>query len=312
MENITLAPICLFTYNRLQETKNTVETLQNNFLAKESKLFIFSDGPKDDASSSKVNEVRDYIRTIEGFETVEIFESPKNKGLANSIISGVSSVIKQFGSVIVVEDDLILSHNFLVFMNQSLQNYKNEQNVFSVSGYCLKVKPPQNYLFDMFFWGRAHSWGWATWQDRWDTIDWDIKDWNKFKEDKKAVSNFNAYGTDLFSMLKNSMEGKVNSWFIRFTYNQFKQNKLTVYPLHSKVINKGFIEESTHCNTYNRNTVYFDTSNLQSFKLSNKTEILPTFRKQLFHYKSYSYRIVGKILTIMMQKGLIKQNSQKI
>lgn len=308
----TLAPICLFTYNRLDETIQTVESLKNNLLAKESNLFIFSDGPKDESSSHKVAEVRDYINTIEGFKTIEIIESPCNKGLATSIISGVSSVLKKFDSVIVVEDDLVLSTNFLDFMNKSLQVYKTEERVFSISGYCLKVRPPKNYLYDMFFWGRAHSWGWATWSNRWNTIDWEIKDWDSFKKNKKDISNFNSYGTDMFSMLKNSMEGKVNSWFIRFTYNQFRQNKLTVYPLQSKVINRGFIEESTHCNTYNRNTVYFDKSGLNAFRFSQEIAILQTFRKQLFHYKSYSYRVVGKILTILMQKGIIKQNSQKI
>ncbi|MGS0525316.1 hypothetical protein ACU8V7_09105 [Zobellia nedashkovskayae] len=163
-----------------------------------------------------------------------------------------------------------------------------------------------------FFWGRAHSWGWATWLDRWDSIDWEIQDWEQFKKDKKAISSFNKYGTDLFNMLRKSMEGKVSSWFIRFTYNQYKQNKLTVYPLLSKVINRGFIEESTHCNTYNRNTVCFDKTKEISFKFSDKLEILKPFRKQLFHYKSYSYRITGKILTILMKFGLIKQKIQKV
>ena len=63
-----LAPICLFVYNRLEESKLTVAALQNNFLASESELFIFSDGPNID-NENKVDSVRAYINTITGFKS---------------------------------------------------------------------------------------------------------------------------------------------------------------------------------------------------------------------------------------------------
>ena len=107
-----LAPICLFTYNRLTEKKQTVEALQKNFLTKESELFIFSDGAKNEEGVLKVNEVRAFLKGISGFKSVTIFESKQNKGLANSIIAGVTQIIEKYGVVIVLEDDLITSPTF--------------------------------------------------------------------------------------------------------------------------------------------------------------------------------------------------------
>ena len=164
MERISkLAPICLFTYNRLNETKQTIKALQKNHLAVESQLFIFSDGSKDDTTKFKVSEVREFIKTVKGFKSVEIFESRKNKGLANSIIHGVSKIIEKFGQVIVLEDDIETHPNFLKFMNESLNFYKNNKRIQSINGYSLAIKSQS----DVYFQKRTFSWGWATWKEYW-------------------------------------------------------------------------------------------------------------------------------------------------
>jgi GT2 family glycosyltransferase len=111
-----LAPITLFVYNRLDHTIDTVMALQKNDLSKESELFIFSDGPKNKDDEKKVLAVRKYIKSIKGFKKVTIFESKKNKGLANSIISGVTKIINKYGRIIVLEDDIVTSKYFLIFL----------------------------------------------------------------------------------------------------------------------------------------------------------------------------------------------------
>ena len=164
-----LAPICLFTFNRLEETKQTVEALQNNFLACESDLFIFSDGPKNELTKDKVIAVREFLMTIHGFKSITIFESKFNKGLANSIIDGVSQIINEFGKVIVLEDDLVTTPNFLDFMNQGLEHFKNNQRIYSISGFVPLIKNPHD--FDFFLHERSYPWGWATWNQEWSQVD---------------------------------------------------------------------------------------------------------------------------------------------
>lgn len=129
---MNLAPICLFTYNRLEETKQTIEALRNNYLAKESHLYIFSDGAKSDTAKEKIQKVRSYLKTIEGFGSIQVFESPINKGLASSIIDGVTQVVNQYGKVIVLEDNLITLSKFSHYMNQSLDFHNDTTKVFQL------------------------------------------------------------------------------------------------------------------------------------------------------------------------------------
>jgi hypothetical protein len=159
-----LAPICLFTYNRLAETELTVMALKNNYLAEYSDLIIFSDSAKSEEQVQSVLEIRRFIKEITGFKTVQIIESKVNKGLANSIISGVNQIFKEYEKVIVMEDDLETHPNFLNFMNNSLEFYSHDKNIQSINGFSPHVKKSDK---NVYFQQRPFPWGWATWNDRW-------------------------------------------------------------------------------------------------------------------------------------------------
>jgi hypothetical protein len=241
-----MAPICLFTYNRLVETRLTIESLKCNYLATDSELTIFSDGPKNEHSIKAVQDVRDYLKTITGFKNVNIIESLNNKGLARSVIDGVTVLLDNYGSVIVIEDDLITSTNFLSYMNQALNFYSDNENVWSVSGFSFPINYPEGYEFDNSFGVRASSWGWATWKSRWAKVDWEISDYEEFMMDKAAKKKFKQGGSDLVKMLSNQMSGVIDSWAIRFCYSQFKHEGYDVLPVQSKVVNIGFNGDATN------------------------------------------------------------------
>jgi hypothetical protein len=308
---MTIAPIVLFTYKRLDTLQQTITTLKENYYATESDLFIFSDAARNSNDLEMVEQVRKYIKTVTGFRSIKIIQSEKNMGLANSIIGGVSHVMNLYGKAIVIEDDLILSKNFLAFMNECLDHYNTNPDCFSISGFCPAIDEQPLNTMDSFCYGRAHSWGWATWQDRWNTVDWEVKEWEDMKNSTSLQKEFNLYGSDLYGMLKGYMLGKNSSWYIRFTYNQQKQKKVCIYPAVSKVINNGFSLDATHCNTYNRIKVKFDKSDKITFNLTNDTTINPIVKKNMYKYKSISYRIVSKILTKFMHLGFIRQNNSQ-
>lgn len=249
-------PICLFVYNRYEHTKKTVESLSKVRGAKESSIYIFSDGPKTRDDEEAVKNVRKYIKSIDGFKSIHIVESNYNKGLAKSVIDGVGFLINEFGQIIVIEDDLEFSIDFLEFMNQTLKLYKNNKDVWSISGYTANIKIPHNYKEDVYFVKRGCSWGWATWKDRWDSIDWTCSDYESFRKDKKKVKDFNQTGTEMIYMMDLQMEGYIDSWAIRWCYEQWKQGKYTVYPTKSKVLNNGSDSSGTHSGYTNK----FDTT----------------------------------------------------
>ena len=296
MPTSELAPICLFVYSRLSETKLTIESLQKNILASKSQLFIFSDGAKDYIDNERVQSVREYIQTIEGFAHITIYESEVNLGLANSIISGIEKIISKYNKVIVVEDDLILSSNFLNFMNQALNFYKENKRVLSISGYSFQLKYPDGYNYDVAVSLRASSWGWATWSDRWEQIDWDMKDYSSFRWNLLKHIKFNLGGSDLTHMLHRQMNGMINSWAIRFVYHQYKYKYVDVFPTKSKVINNGFTTESTHTKLKSdRFDTLLDTSNQTTFLFSKEVKVNKYIAIQFYkHYSLYS-RLKTKI-----------------
>lgn len=106
------APIALFVYNRLEHTKQTVEALKANKYAKKSKLFIYSDGYKNEVDKKQVLHVRGYLKSIDGFKSVDIVERQCNIGLAKNIISGITKVVNKYGKIIVIEDDIVTSPYF--------------------------------------------------------------------------------------------------------------------------------------------------------------------------------------------------------
>lgn len=245
-----LAPIILFVYNRPEHTKRTVEALLKNELASESVLYVFADGVKRNASveqKNKIRLVRDYIHDISGFKKVFIEEAEQNRGLANSVISGVTKVIDEYGRVIVLEDDIITHPFFLRFMNDCLNVYSSRNDVFMIGGFSLNIKFPWWYRKDIYATYRSCSWGWATWKDRWICADWNVSDYVSFSNDLQRISKFNRGGDDMYPMLNAQMNGKIDSWAIRWDYCMSSYNAICIRPVKTLCTNYGMDGSGVHC-----------------------------------------------------------------
>jgi len=308
--NSSYAPIVLFVYNRLTHTQQTVNALKTNKLAKKSELYVYSDGPKDKNLKKSVDEVRRYIKTITGFKKITIIEGEKNIGLASSIIQGVTEIISKNDKVIVIEDDLFVSPLFLNFLNDGLAAFENRDDIFSITGFNFPekyLKIPEEYTEDLYLNYRCMSWGWATWKDRWLKVDWTIKNYQEFSNNKKEIKLFNRGGDDLFPMLTNQLNGEIDSWAIRFCYAHYKNNSFCVYPVKSFVDNRGFDGSGIHCgndedNKFENITLNNSTVNINPNILINK-EIIKLF------YIAHKYSLSQKIKIFLIKylpKGLIQ------
>ncbi len=293
---IKLAPICLFTYRRLDETQRTIAALQRNFLAAQSELFIFSDGWKSDVDKERIVAVRRYLKQITGFKQVSIFESNDNRGLANSIITGVTKIIEEYGKVIVLEDDLITSPNFLNFMNQGLDFYLDNDRIFSISGFTFDLPILKNESSDFYYGYRASSWGWATWRDRWRQVDWEVKDYQVFVKSRSLRNKFRRGGSDLPRMLQNQMKGKIDSWAIRWCYQEFKNDQLTVFPSKSKVESIGIGSMATHTKRTNRFSTVLDVSNKEIFTFNDKILLNKVILKEYKYRYSLFLRVLDRFI----------------
>lgn len=301
-----LAPIVLFVYNRPHHTKQTLEALQKNELAKESELFIFSDAAKNEDAVEKVNEVRRYIKAINGFKKVTIIEREKNWGLADSIIDGVTKIINQYGKVIVLEDDLVTSPYFLKFMNEALEFYKNEKKVWHISGWNYPIKT--DGLEDVFFWRLMNCWGWATWSDRWSYYEKDID--KTIKEFSKTdIKNFNLDGVENFwQQVMLNKEEKINTWAIFWYATIFKQNGLCLNPTQTFVENIGHDASGVHCGESCSFSSDLSLNNHVKFPDRFEENEIVVKRIQDFYKsqkKSFLVRVINKLSRILIGKNSI-------
>lgn len=241
-----LAPIALFVYNRPEHTRRTINYLQKNLLADESRLFIFSDAAKTDDDKAKVEQVRQLIKEVTGFKSVKVITRKENLGLANSIISGVTQLVNDYGKVIVFEDDLLSSVYTLQYFNESLTHYAEEEKVMHIGAYMYNL--PDKKLPQTFFYRAATSWGWATWARAWKEFEPDIDVLIK-QFDKKKIEQFSIDGSmNFWKQMQDFKAGKNNSWAIRWYASIFLKGGLTLNPSKSLVNNIGHDGSGIHSN----------------------------------------------------------------
>ena len=242
---MTLSPILLFVYKRPSHTRRCIESLLMNSLAAESELFIYADGAKDEVSTSEVDEVRQYIRTLQGFKSITIIERDENWGLARNIIDGVNTQVKKYGKVIVLEDDLVVAPHFLRFMNDALEIYQDELKVGHIQAcdFTQDTSLPDTFLIKW-----TGSWGWATWERAWKHFNPNGQELLQELEQRKLTYTFDFNAKYGFTrMLRRQIEGKNNSWAIRWNASLFLKDILSLNVGRSLVQNEGFDGSGTNC-----------------------------------------------------------------
>lgn len=234
---MTSAPIAFFAYKRPEHTLRSLQSLAQNEGADRSQLFIFCDGAKSDLDQASVAQVRAVVRQQQWCGEVHILERDQNWGLANSIIAGVTELCDRFGQVIVLEDDLVLSPQFLNYMNDALNYYRHQPRVMHISGY---MWPLPMALPETLFLGNAACWGWATWQRAWQQFHPDADHLFEQIKTQQLQTEFSfAEARPYWKLLRRQKRGKVDSWAIRWYASVFLQRGLSLYPGRSLVCNIG-------------------------------------------------------------------------
>lgn len=258
MESKDYAPVVIFAYNRPDHLKMVIESLIANKEAFQSDLIIYSDGFKNIQDQAMVEKVRRYLETVVGFKSISLKYRSTNLGLATSVIRGVTEVIEKYKKVIVLEDDIVVSKNFLSYMNEGLERYSHTLEVASIHGY---VYPVTRKLPDVFFLRGSDCWGWATWSRAWSIFEEDANKLQKELETSKLESKFDFNGAyPYFNMLKNQAGGRLDSWAIRWYASTFIKGMLTLYPGRSLVKNIGFDGSGSNCGGTNLFDVELDDS----------------------------------------------------
>jgi len=212
---------------------------------------VFCDGPKNEANSKTheaIKQVRALVKSKSWCKTVTVYESESNKGLANSIVEGVTQIVNQFGKIIVLEDDIVTARGFLRYMNEALDLYEHEDNVMHIGSY-LPYTNSYKKLPETFLSRFMSCWGWATWKSSWQRANFDTRELYEQLNNPKVRYDFNLEGVlNFHEQLENNINGSIHTWAIKWFASIFLCNGLCLYPSHSLTKNIGFDGTGENCN----------------------------------------------------------------
>jgi hypothetical protein len=245
------AAIAIFIYNRPDHLAATLDSLVQCPGFNGATVYVFADGPKSVPDLAAVHSARIVARQRLQGRANFVF-SDVNLGLSTSITNGVAFVLEQHESVIVVEDDLLVSRGFLTYMNHALDHFAGDLNVFQVSGYSPFGPDDGQSGAVLLPW--TSTWGWGTWRRAWGVYDPYATGWQNLKRDRVLRRRFNLAGAyDYAHMLELQMAGRRDSWGIRWYWSVFMRGGLVCYPPSSMVLNRGFDGSGTHGRGITRN-----------------------------------------------------------
>lgn len=314
-------PIAIFSYNRVDELKRLIDSLSKCNHVNEHDAYIFSDGPKwkrpDD--NNKIKCVRQYISLLEEnnpFKNLYIIYLKRNNGCRKSVIDGLTYVLGKHGRVIHLEDDLIVSIDFLDYMDNALDYFKNDDRIFSISGFAFPLKSVESISCSTYLGKRSCSLGFGTWKERWNEIKWDVPDYDTFVNDDRLQEDFSNVGYDLPAMLRAQVERNIDSWAVVHSYYEWKFGKYTVFPKYSKVFHLG--TNGTHTGAYEIEQQEIDLSpKSYCFEGIREYKILNNEQRELFASKEYyleaKKRVYDKYWEYYMLVGrLIRMKSRGV
>jgi len=233
------APILVTVYSRLESLYQCIESLKANQLSKESDLYIASDFAGKESDKKIIQEIRDYILTIEGFKSVNPIFRENNLGAFESPVQAISEVINKHGKIIFLEDDIVVSKSFLQFLNDGLDKFEDNNKVYSISGYC----PPPAYMTEL----KNHvmkapfhcPWGYATWSNR-TNIDMNFNPYNEVMKNKTLVKYIAKFAPFMLEALRNDYHNpQLGFTDVRITFQMLIKEMFTIYPALSLTKNIG-------------------------------------------------------------------------
>jgi hypothetical protein len=293
--------IAIFCYKRAQKLKTCIEALLKNPECKTLDIIFFSDGYKNESDKAGVLETRDYINSITGFKQVHKQFRDVNFSTGPNFREGLTYLCNNYEQFIVVEDDLVVSPNYLSYMIEGLSFYKDQKDVFCITGYCFPLNI-SNYPYDTVMYKRFCSYGWAAWSYKVKHVTWDLTELNNLiKTSPNFKKRLNSEGFDLFRMLVKQIKGKISTWDIQLQVHVAENKLKVVYPVLSKVRNIGFDTESTNTFGIDYLKTPVDLGEKKIFNFCDANSIEPVIQQQLKRPYALKALVTRKIINTFIK-----------
>tara|TARA_Y200000002_G_C22672043_1_gene660464 strand:+ start:535 stop:1425 length:891 start_codon:yes stop_codon:yes gene_type:complete len=288
------APIIIFTHKRFNHLKQLLHSLKKNPETKNSTVYFFIDGPKNYKDKILTDKIFNFLKRVNYFRSQKIFYRKKNLGSANSILEGVNYVSKIEKKFIVLEEDLIVSDEFLFFCNKTLQYYEKKKEVWHINCWIFEnINSDEKFFFST----HMSCWGWATWSNRWNRLNKIRKKQIYFDVKKNFKGRFDYLSIGSYLSLLLNYRSKINTWAVYWYYLIFKKNGLTITPFKTLVINTGFNLKST-----NTKINYYHKLSIKKNTLGKNIVYKKPFLDEITHYKLKKLYLKKNLFLIIFVK----------
>lgn len=285
----TETPILLISFNRPERTLMVFNRIRE---VKPKKLYLAFDGPRHDKKGEyeKCMECRKIIEMVDWECDLHKLIREKNVGCGYGPYSAISWAFETTESLIVLEDDCFPSKSFFSFCDELLDRYADDKRIWIIGGLSIHARSSFFGKYDYLFSHHAHTWGWATWKNRWEQFDMFVKDVPEFLEQGGAYNVFDykpyvkRFNKKIKSVYQNIECEVKHSWDTQWDYVRVKNGGLGIVPRLNLIQNMG-ADNGTH-NSVGGEAVsikadeFKDALNHPKFVLRNKSY-------DDYHYKHY-------------------------
>lgn len=300
MENNSVV-LAVFCYKRANKLKRCIDALLQNPECASIDIIFFSDGYKGENDKAGVLETREYINSITGFRNVIRHFRERNVSTGPNFKQGLTFLSENYERFIVVEDDLIVSPNYVKFLLDALEYYQDDQSVFCVTGYVYPITI-NNYHYDTFVYKRFCSYGWGGWGNRFKNVIWDEQELQKLMDTSPGfLKRLNNEGLDLGRMLRKQINGEISTWDVQLQVHIAENRLKVIYPSLSKVSNIGFDEESTNTFGINYLITAVDDGEQREFDFCPPNLIVPTLQYEIKKPYSFPQLVKRKVINTFIK-----------
>ena len=287
--------VLFLTYRRFGTAEKVFESIRE---AKPPRLYFASNAPNPENKNEeqRVDKVRGLLDRIDWNCEVHTLFRDEHLSVKYSIPSAIDWFFENEETGIILEDDCLPSQSFYPFCDELLDRYKDDMRVGQISGDNFQngiKRGDADYYFSIY----NHIWGWASWANRWQNYDVNLKNFNDTKfikdlfDDKKTVKCW----LQTFKIMKKQL---INTWDYQWTFTLWNKKQLTILPNTNLIENVGFGVDATHT------TGESELANLKAYELELKNHPKEVKRdleadkftsKMIFEKKTLFERVVNKL-----------------
>jgi len=294
--------VLFLVFNRPDTTAKVFEEIRN---AKPPRLYVAADGPRrgKEGEAERVEQVRRIATAVDWPCTVNTLFREHNLGCKYAVSSAISWFFDNEEQGIILEDDCLPSQSFFWFCETTLEFYKNDESIFSVSGSIRGAQQPDTDKL-VFKSNYFNMWGWASWRRVWKLYDVEY-----FKKGNLKFLNESLFNDQSVLRFWKNIEikmkkGLINTWDYQMMFLIFESSAYTIYPVNNLVSNIGFGVDATHCKDVNHISAFVRHGDLFIGKNSSEfynIQIINDIFEVEYRVQPFFRRVINKLQRLIFK-----------